>query len=462
MSAMARFADLPTELLHQIMYQLQPDDLDNMILTSQHFYFASDSVLAEHRILKRKYSIILHVADVPQGPSKELSPVHHLPCLLKAIVDCPRIGFYIKKIVIRGISDRWITGSICDGGLTSDAIAQNPRCSEDDLALFRRTASRFPALSPYPIASNRGMSSSDLLNWHQSIDDGDHAALLALIILHCPNLSTLDFDSRASRTKWIFDFIERINENKGCNPLSHLKHVRFKQSRPDPHFEPFDIRGFLSLPAIEAIEVHQLNGVQHHGIGSPMPCQNSNVHSLTLTRCGFDSMAIFGLLEATRHLKSFTLHRTGMVNYWIRATLLAFAKDSLEYLSLHANIASGFPQNIYAGQLSMFTALKTLELDAAMLEIDRHSGIGDLRTHLPPSLQFLRLDCFLRYFNGLDIQLGLIMSDTFERKTFPHLRKITLIDFVENESGEYTDVLHPLREGFARQGVEFQAKERDI
>ena len=341
---MATLSSVPPEILHNIMYQMQPDDLENLVLASKQIYFTSVLVLGEHRVLKRRDTVISHVAKVPAGcsvdHSEQLSPVHQLPDLLKAIMNCPRIGLYIRKIIVRGIENKWVTDSNLNYNDSGFDIVLNPRCSEDDIELFERTASKLPVPSP----TDRQLPS--LSGWYNDFNKGRHGAVLGLIMLHCPNLLTFDFEDRGGDTGAISDLFKLINTDKGRGCLGRLIDVRFEHlQRGDEvsHKDINRIKTLLSLPAMESLEAHHLGRVFNDVIGSPMPYRSSNIQSLTLTHCLIRNESFFELLEAIGRLKSLTLRKTSLGNAWIRAALIAFAVDSLEYLSLHANIAEVEP-----------------------------------------------------------------------------------------------------------------------
>ncbi|KAL8888985.1 MAG: hypothetical protein Q9215_003676 [Flavoplaca cf. flavocitrina] len=297
---MATLSSVPPEILHNIMYQMQPDELENLVLASKQIYFTSVLVLGEHRELKRRYNVISHVAKVPAGcsvdHSEQLSPVHQLPDLLKAIINCPRIGLYIRKINVRGIENKWVTDSNLNYNDSGFDIVLNPRCSEDDIELFKRTASQVPVLSP----TDRQLPS--LNGWCNDFNKGRHGAVLGLIMLHCPNLSTFDFEDRGGYTRAIFDLFELINTDKGRGCLGRLKDVRFEHlqwGEEVSHEDINRIKTLLSLPALESLEAHHLGRVFYDVIGSPMPYRSSNIQSLTLTHCPIRNESFLTIVSAS-------------------------------------------------------------------------------------------------------------------------------------------------------------------
>ncbi|KAL9015190.1 MAG: hypothetical protein Q9180_008896, partial [Flavoplaca navasiana] len=375
------------------MYQMQPDDLENLVLASKQIYFTSVPVLGEHRELKRRYTVISHVAKVPAGcsvhHSEHLSPVHQLPDLLKAIIKCPRLGLYIKKILVRGIETTWVTDSNLNYNDSGFDIVLNPRCSEDDIELFKRTTSQIPVLSP----TEHQLPS--LMGWHNDLNKGRHGAVLGLIMLHCPNLSTFQFEARGANTRAIFDLFKLISTDKSCGCLGRLKHVHFDHFPwgDEAPLEDIDrIKTLLSLPAMESFEAHHLGRVSRGVIGSPMPYRSSNIQSLTLTHCRIHNESFFDLLEGIGQLKSLTLRRTSLRSPWIRAALVEFAVDSLEYLSLHANVREVDDESFYyMGRLESFTALRIVDIDHVMMEHPENGKVRDLELYLPISLQSLTL-----------------------------------------------------------------------
>ncbi|KAL8897599.1 MAG: hypothetical protein Q9207_007134 [Kuettlingeria erythrocarpa] len=211
----------------------------------------------------------------------------------------------------------------------------------------------------------------------------------------------------------------------------------------------------LGLPAMEFIRIAYMARTDHDQISIPAPYRTSNVCSLTLVRCAIRDRAFFELLEATRQLKSLTLHYTTLDVHLIRIAVMAFAKDSLEYLSLYDN---GKVSEYYLGSLKPFTALRTLDLDVEVLQNPKHGVIINLEAHLPVSLQSLTLSLTNRRSYRLDnliTELELMMNANVDGDVFPHLSQISLFNILPAEADDNRDILRKVREGFARQGVEF-------
>ncbi|KAL8919644.1 MAG: hypothetical protein Q9208_006676 [Pyrenodesmia sp. 3 TL-2023] len=467
---MVQFSDIPPELVHQIEYQVQPDDIENLVLTSKHFYFASTPVLAEHRRLKRQYNVVWHITKAPQDGSiplplkgkQELSPVHHLPHLLRTIINCPRIGLYIRTIIVRGIEGKWVKASELVGGIFDSELSLDPRHSEDDFELFKSVACRFP------ISSTPTLEPLNIEEWHTHIDTGNQAAVLGLIILHCPNLSTFDFEAGEGYTLLNFNIFNAIDIGKSCNFLDRLRYVRFVHfglgngvCRPNIHH----VKMLLGLPAMESIEIHNMDGLDPVEDSAPVLHQTTNVQSLTFTHCAMRNRAFFELLQANSQLKSLTLHYTTLAVHWIRAAVVAFAKDSLESLSIRAIRGLDLEkpsEGSHLGSLKPFTALRTLDVQVDILEDYSHGEIRDLNAQLPASLQSLTLDLLSRkeedYLDGLITELELMMNANVERRVFPHLSQITLTNVLQGQLDYNSKILLKVREGFARQGVELYTK----
>ncbi|KAL8853921.1 MAG: hypothetical protein Q9221_001228 [Calogaya cf. arnoldii] len=449
------FLDIPLEVVSEIMYQVAqvaPDDIDNCALTSKHFYFALTPMLAEHRRLKRQYTVISHSARHWEGDDwEDLSPVHHLPHLLKTVIQCPRIGLYVKKIIVRGIEENWVTDE--DPG--TDSVL-NPRYSEDDMGLFKRTASRYPILY-CPSSSWPDLSLTNM--WNRDMEYGNHTAVLVLILLHCPNLSSFACEDRGNPSQLVPDLFRDINLDEDCNLLSQLRDFRFEHSAgpSGPWYADINrIKPLLGLPAIESMEACGLRAF--HEVGAPMPYRSSNIHSLTFIQCMIHDKSFFELLEAIGQLKSLTLHKTNLDGYWIRAALMAFAKGSLEYLSLHHNTSTNDARlghyddcgPDYIGPLQPFTVLQIVDLDHEILKNPEYGDIRDLEAHLPASLQSLTLDLGGCELGDLESELKLMMNANAKKRAFSHLRQIILIDPDEGDD----ETLRQVREVFAKQEVQ--------
>ncbi|KAI4175407.1 MAG: hypothetical protein LQ346_008078 [Caloplaca aetnensis] len=444
---MPDFFDIPPEILHQILCLVQPDDIENLVLTCKYFHIASTSLLAEHRRLKCQYTVISHSAHV-----SELSPVHQLSHLLKTIINRPRVGLYIRKIIVRGIQREWVTGSELGDEESNPGLALGPRDLEDDVELFKRVSCQFPTSSTptyMPISTEE---------WHTNFKGHNQAAVLGLIMLHCPNLSIFDFEVGESHPDLIFNLFDAIDIGKSCNSLDRLRHVRFRHLKwgngvCGPNIN--HVKMLLGLPAMESIEIFYMERTDHDQISVPVPYRTSNVHSLTFVKCEIRDRAFFELLEATRQLKSLTLHDTTLDVHLIKVAVMGAAKDGLEYLSLYDN---GQVSEYYLGSLKPFTALRTLDLDVGVLKNPNCSAISNLEAHLPAALQSLALTLTnhgTHYLHSLLSELELMMNANVDGDVFPHLSQVTLFDMFQGEADDNRDILRKVRKGFARQGVKF-------
>ncbi|KAI4178631.1 MAG: hypothetical protein L6R41_008304, partial [Letrouitia leprolyta] len=451
---MARFIDIPLELVHQIVNLVQPDDIDSLVLTSKHFYSALSLLLVEHRALRRQYTVVSHTAKAVPHSQEELSSVHLLPQLLKTIIHRPSIGFYIKKIVLRGIETGWFTPDDDSSFYDSYEWVLNPPCSEEDCDLFKRAASQFLLLSPDDVER------PEIKQWHEDIDGGEHAALLGLIMLHCPNLTILDMDNRGGHANAVFCLFHDINNSGDFRFLSQLRCVHVEQSEGG-HGDWDEcitrLTPLLALPAMDSIEACHMMGGEHDYIFSPIPYRGSSIRFITFTDCAFSGRWFFEFLEGTKQLKSLTVHRTIVDDFWLRAALLTFARESLQHLSLRSN--SGKLEEDqecrYIGLLKPFTALQVIELDAMALKSPNAGAASELEAHLPPSLQSLTLVLGEGSMEGLGSKLETLANANAERKVLPYLQKVALIERGKNETYRERNPLRKVRKEFERQGMEF-------
>ena len=452
---MARFTDLPQELVQQVLRNAQPDDIESVVLVCKGFHAAADSVLEEHRKLKRKYTVITHTAKVPQDQVHLLSPQHHLLELLKSVLADPRIGLYVKKFVVKGLEEEWSTEEPPEDGIDPGGeTVKNPRCSDDDIELFKRTADQFPILSPPNI------SPPCVEAWQEDFDKGNHAAALGILMLYCPNFEDFYFEDRGGHTRRIFDLFEDIAGAKDCNYLCNLKRLRFDHTQMGAgrcHEDINRVKSLLALPSMESIVANDMDRNYHDEVGAPMPYRSSNIQNLSFRACYISNKSLYELLESTCNLKSFTMSEMRIENWWIRAALLESAKHSLEYLSLTCNYSD--EAGGYIGPLKPFEVLHTIDIDKDIMENPKYQEVNALQDVLPSSLRSLTMHLNGGRLGDLDECFEELLEINAKDAIMPDLKEIRLNSLHTGEMKAQSRILEKLQTEFAKQDISFAVAE---
>lgn len=388
---MASIDKLPQEILLDICRYAEPRDIDSLIQVSRSVYTASALILKEHRALKTKHASITHIGMV--------SPENNLANLLKTIMMNPRVGQYIERLTIKGYERHWFPQS---PGETVSTHRPRPEdttlhraYNDHDMALLKDAAPKCSIFSPPKSFDPR---------WLEDIERGDEGVLIALLLLHLPNLISFDLQDQGACTRRIFDILELNSELGGTCLLPKLKRLRFDHAKVEGQLggclEDINrLKHALALPSIASLEAKALERVQHDEIGAPVSAQSSNITSLSFKECGLSPKSMFELLEATKSLTNFSyvwpIASQGpqiwidapFDPFWIRGALLAFAKDSLCKLTLRAERSRA----CWMGCLKPFRVLKEVDTDHFMLFKPASERMSELTEVMPASIERLTL-----------------------------------------------------------------------
>lgn len=388
---MASINNLPQEILLEICRKAEPRDIDSLIQVSRNVYASSALMLKEHRALKAHYASITHIGMA--------SAENHLADLLKTIITNPRIGQYVERLTIKGYERHWFPQSPGETVSTHRPRPENTTLhrtyKEDDMALLKDAAPNCSIFSPPKSFDPR---------WLDDIERGDEGVLIALLLLHLPNLISFDLQDQGACTRRIFDILELNSELGGASLLPKLKYLRFDHAKVEGQLggclEDINrLKHALALPSVATLEAKALERVQHDEIGAPVPAQSSDISSLSFIECGLSPKSMFELLEATKKLTSFSyvwpIASQGpqiwidapFDPFWIRGALLAFAKDSLRKLTLRAERSRAS----WMGCLKPFKVLQEIDTDHFMLFKPTSERMTELTEVLPGSIESLTL-----------------------------------------------------------------------
>lgn len=241
---MAQFINFPAELMREVFHQVHPDDIVNFILASKRINTVLSPLMGEHRARKLLYSTVEHVAVLED--EGWLSTDQNLVDLLKIILTKPRVGHYVKRLIIKAREeDRDHPAHEQANHLT------NRRCSQVDIDAFIAAASA--------VAGSEDLE--ELLC--SALENSDKAAVVCLLMLHCPNLSSFELENRGTCPTLFFDMFEILATTTNHKHLTELKHVRFKhESKQDGYVLSYSFRPLVHLLHV-SIEVSRLPQVFH-------------------------------------------------------------------------------------------------------------------------------------------------------------------------------------------------------
>ena len=225
---MAQFIDMPAELMREIFHQVHPDDIVNLILVSKDIKTVLSPLMGEHRARKRLYAKVEHVGV--RDYEEWLSTDQHLVDLLKIILAKPRVGHYVKRLVIKG----WEEDRIHPAHQRA-THSKNRRCSKADIDAFMAAA------------SGVGGSYAFQESLCSELENSNNAAVLCLLMLHCPNLSSFELENRGTDPSLIFDMFEILAATTNHKHLTELKHVRIKHEQKHSGYV------FFTLPFVSSL-----------------------------------------------------------------------------------------------------------------------------------------------------------------------------------------------------------------
>lgn len=223
---MAKFADLPSELLIEIWsYMLQPKDIENFASVSKLIRTLSGKILLEHRKLTRQFSSFEIGA-----PNSRASAAG----LLKEILTNPRVALYTKNVSVTMSHWRWESE---EEGVNT-LMAFDPEAGEDgrhyrhtpyaeeDMELFMQAMGRAEQFFDFkrPVTACQCLTGAAfrISAFKHDIEDGDDFPIIVLLLLLLTNLKSIMFDADVPVVK----ILRYISEGQGIDILKRQIEVR--------------------------------------------------------------------------------------------------------------------------------------------------------------------------------------------------------------------------------------------
>lgn len=164
---MTTFADLPNEVLSEILFQAMPHSIEPLAVVSRHIYHLAVLLLQEHRKLRRQYSTL--------GPM-DLEGVwgrgDWTANLLILVVNNPRLAQYIVNV-------QW--------SYRSHSLSTPSHNGLYNLPYHADVLSRVE----HTVRSTDSIPVEEAPDWINAIHSGDERPIVALILLRLPNLHTV-------------------------------------------------------------------------------------------------------------------------------------------------------------------------------------------------------------------------------------------------------------------------------
>ena len=418
---------MPNEITLMIIRLVLPDDIESFTSTCTQIYNVATEDLERHRTLKRKHRVYGY-----EDPSRyrdprlysapyQLSNRCSLAQLLDEILQKPRTAFYVQEISIRGWRRMWSAQEHLE---TMRPENRHLPYSEGTISRLRKAVSD---LVPH----------DEVSSWMRYIKRGSEDPIISLLILLLPNLSTLKFHHLGEDREHLCSTLYRIASMESpAAPLSCLRHVQIPACLEIPGLKLVGL--FAALPSVRSI--HGFN-IYETGFDAYSDTDlalvapwTSKLEDLTLVTCSINPKRLFDFLETFEALRSFTYH-SGIKKYrndqqvefdpcWIRSALSAFAKSTLQSLTL----LSHDEKRNFMGDIRCFKAVSYLHTETQLLlhQVAMHHDDTSLARALPPKLEILKLEC-----SGLgdEMEIARLISALakLKKEYVPALREVEVL-----------------------------------
>lgn len=250
---MAKFADLPNELLIEIWsYMLQPKDIESFASASKIIRTLSGKTLLEHRKLTRQFSTFK--IGSPKSRSSAAG-------LLKEILTNPRVALYIRTVSIIDSYDFWESE---EKGLNTlmafDHEAGEDGChyrhtpyAEEDMELFMQAMGRakqfFDFKRPVNVCQCLTSAAFHISALNEDMNDGRESPIIVLLLLLLTNLESIVFNNDVPKVK----ILRYISEGQGIDILKRQIEVRILNVSCKETEHDIRRRVFHELPSVRTI-----------------------------------------------------------------------------------------------------------------------------------------------------------------------------------------------------------------
>ena len=277
---MARFTDLPGELIVMITQFVYPDDFDNLRQVCKRIKLHTDSHVSEHQRLRRLYTSYMNrgLWNTSQHDSGSLAR------LLKDIVLTPSHATYIKNLSLY----HWHT---------HEQVARE-RQNDTQEFLNKDLALQVNQELGY-------LSKEEFKEWVREVKQGVETPIVGILLMLLPCLSILHLTRIDSYADWLIHAVIHIAGNPSSGVLSQLTTVTvsFRDNRAAFCL----ITAFAALPSVKTIHAEYLGTGDEYNLKQAeriMPL-SSNVTELSLRNAAIPTPLLLKLVGCCRALKAF-------------------------------------------------------------------------------------------------------------------------------------------------------------
>lgn len=439
---MARFSDLPAELLLPILEHLKPTDADTFCMLSKHVCAVASAFLENHMKMKRAYTNRVHCTQA-YFDRCDRTP----PNLLDEVLQRGEIALYVQRLHLKDYAT-----DVDD--LVEDAYDVGYMIPNHTLEVLSQAIENCDLIDGQSFKTDRIVS---------LLYDGEYATNVLLLSL-LPNLVTLRLDNGAH--KYFVRYVEDDNSQKIGTPLlaqlgvielskygTAMEECDTAMEEYDNSMEEYDrILVLLSLlPSIKQISAlnvgtrgsdYEANADRSLYQGdyppghstfanlsiSNSPSRLSRVTHMSVANCKIHPSVWAKMLGATTNLTSFKYCSNEAFRTkeheaeWFCKALHAVAKDTLRHLTFYTH------DQHHMGSLRDFQALESLSTSVTLLH-SSSLGLSSVSKLLPRSLELLRL----RQYDGWDEACWFEFMDELLQAKNEELPKLKLVQYLLNE-----------------------------
>ena len=328
--------DLPNEILGSIIDRLDPGDLDHFAESSPLLKRLATHALEVHHEREQKYTNIEVFGchnHVGQHPLQ----------LLGRICANPQLAWYPKSLKVECCGERvtehndgdfapLINDEEFEKGMESDYF--NEDYWESDvinvygiIKIWAKTIRDLVFQSGY-------FDEEDCECWYNHIRNGNHEAIVGLLVTLLPNLETIESEAYTTRLDLVVKFVRCITgppresskrTEDGARVLTKLRELRLRRweyhTQSNPELVDFGLAGYFArLPSMRkicAVEADCRFFASYHHPWTQIESGSSSIDEVHLEDASMGTMSIVYCLRSLKALRKFSYDwSTGM--WWSR------------------------------------------------------------------------------------------------------------------------------------------------
>ena len=376
---MARFSDLPPELVLNILRYVDARNLGPACILTKSISLLAAPILKEHRRLTKEFS-----AAFVDTLSTTL-----LPDFFAKVLAKPQNAEYVRNLTL-GIdkADQWDSNLM--GG-------------RSHLRKVRRSKKKYTQIIRTAIQNIKQICTNETDVWLQAFEHNPDDIVCSLLIVYLPNLERLDMTYYTFIDAWRVPqmLTQMIRDTSASKYLCHLRYLKINFPSPSGKWASSGylklVTAFLSLRSLAfcCVENLRIDDDQRGSQRDLLPYESA-VPEIQFHNCRIGPKTLFEILEGTRCLSSFsytseyspsTPESESLDWYRLAVGLWRHARHSLQKVVLkpfgtvHAKLCD----------FREFTSLREIEAEMALLFSDNLLKAQTFPWMLPASLQILRL-----------------------------------------------------------------------